>query len=125
MPDEAALLWGRPIRDERALLAAGRDLSARFHTAFLMKGGHLGGRIALDILCVPETEPVYFPAPRIRGVNLHGSGCTMSAAITAGLARGMALVDAVGLGKRYMIEAIDRRLRLGRYDVLNVLPPRG
>ncbi len=104
--DEARVLLGRPIGNLAEMAAAGGELSARYGAAFLMKGGHLAGDEAVDLLCLPGGETVEHPAPFTRGVSTHGTGCTYSAAITAGLAQGLELRAAVGQAKSYVTNAI-------------------
>lgn len=105
--DEArVLLEGRAIADPRAMQEAGTELCRRHGTAFLMKGGHLGGDMAIDLLCLPDGKVAEFHAPFIRGVQTHGTGCTYSAAITAGLALGLDLEAAVTRAKGYVTEAV-------------------
>jgi hydroxymethylpyrimidine/phosphomethylpyrimidine kinase len=71
----------------------------------LLKGGHLDDRHSDDLL-VDGDEVVWFRAPRIETRNTHGTGCTLSSAIAAGLARGMALTEAIDAAKRYLSAAI-------------------
>ena len=86
-----------------------REMGAR---AVLIKGGHLEGD-ATDVL-FDGAEWREFPAPRIATRHTHGTGCTYSAAITAGLASGLALAEAVGRAKQYIPEAIQTNPGLGR-----------
>lgn len=118
--DEAALLWGKPIRNLADLRQAGIALSDKFGVPFLVKGGHLRGKEAIDLLCCGSTVRVYKTA-MIPGANPHGTGCTLSAAIAASLAKGMKLEQAVAAGKRFITQAVRTRLRLGSHQVLNVL----
>ena len=106
--DEArALLAGRPLPDIDALRDAARELSARYGTALLLKGGHLAGDHAHDLLCTAQGTVHEYRAPFVRGVSTHGTGCTYSAAIAAWLARHPAdLPGAVGNAKRYLTAAI-------------------
>ena len=103
--DEASVLWGGPISGLAEMREAGRALCGRFGCAFLLKGGHLQGE-ALDLLVTPEGEQAEFTAPRVPGVATHGTGCALSAAITAGLARGMPLAEAIACAKRFVTRAI-------------------
>lgn len=110
--DEArVLLGGGPIRNAEELRAAGQRLADEFRTAFLMKGGHLGGDMAVDILCQPDGVTHEFSAPFTPGVSTHGTGCTYSAAITAGLAQRLDLLTAVARAKRYVSAAIGEFFR--------------
>jgi hydroxymethylpyrimidine/phosphomethylpyrimidine kinase len=103
--DEAATLLGHEITDLAAMHEAGKQLLQKYRTPILLKGGHLGGRDAIDLLFSADgvTE---FTAPFTRGVHTHGTGCTYSAAITAGLAAGLPLAKSVGRAKRFVSAAI-------------------
>lgn len=109
--DEArALLGGRAIADVAALADAGRALCARFGVPFLMKGGHLArtaGEPAVDLLVTtPDGRVEAFSAPFTAGVQTHGTGCTYAAAVTAGLAHGRPLAEAVRRAKDYVSAAV-------------------
>jgi hydroxymethylpyrimidine/phosphomethylpyrimidine kinase len=75
--------------------------------AVLAKGGHIGGDTAEDVL-VDAQGVRAFGAPRVRTRNTHGTGCTLSSAIAAYLARGRSLDEAVAAGKRYLTGALER-----------------
>jgi hydroxymethylpyrimidine/phosphomethylpyrimidine kinase len=120
--DEAALLWRKPITNLRMLDQAALALAKTFgHPAVLAKGGHLKTGQAVDVLALPEGFLQNFQAKRIPGVDPHGTGCTYSAAITAGLAKGLTVSEAVLLGKTFITRAIQRRFVIGPYQVLNHL----
>lgn len=106
---EAEVLSGRRIENARDLDSAARRILALGPRWVLMKGGHrtfdLNRNEALDIL-TDGTDTIELPAKRIDTRNTHGTGCTLSAAITAGLSRGLAVVDAVKLAKHYLTEAL-------------------
>lgn len=119
--NEAALLWGQPIRGPKDLRAAAHDLSHHFKVPFLLKGGHLHHRMALDVLC-HEDRLHEFSVPRISRLNLHGTGCTYAAAITAGLALGKPLCDAILFGKKYITRAIRDHYKIGKYQWLATVP---
>lgn len=121
--DEAALLWDRPITDLVSLEAAAQDLALEWdHPHVLAKGGHLKTGEAIDVLAAPEGITWSFSAPRIPGIDPHGTGCTYSAAITAGLAKGLTVVEAVTLGKTFINRALRKRFEIGPYQLLNHLP---
>ena len=123
--EEAALLWGRPIQNLPALEKAAVALARRFrHPQFLVKGGHLRTEQAVDVLASPEGHVREFGAKRIPGSDPHGTGCTYSAAIAAGLAKSLTLTEAVVLGKLFITRALRRRFEIGPYQLLNHLPPR-
>jgi hydroxymethylpyrimidine kinase/phosphomethylpyrimidine kinase len=77
----------------------------------LIKGGHASGK-PVDLLLTPE-GPLEFTAERIDTPHTHGTGCTYSAAITAELAKGSPLRDAVARAKRFITEAIRTNPALG------------
>lgn len=109
---EAGGLAGFEVRGRDDMERAGRailDLGAR---AVLVKGGHLEGGDATDVL-VTRDGVRELPAERIDTPNTHGTGCVLSAAITASLARGLSLDDAVDAGKRFVTEAIRHALAIG------------
>ena len=102
---EAAALSGLPVRDLDEMRAAGKELAAKYGTRVLLKGGHLGGGRATDLLFDRDAISEY-SAPFVRGVATHGTGCTYSAAITAGLARGLSINDAIARAKDFVSRAI-------------------
>lgn len=104
---EAEVLLGESITDEDAVEDAALRLSAMFGTAVLLKGGHLHGPSCLDLLA--DSGSVHrFTAERIPVIGSHGTGCTLSAAITALLACGHPLPHAVQLAKHYLTETLRR-----------------
>ena len=108
---EAAALTGLPVCDIESMRRAARCLGERTGAAVLVKGGHLAGD-AVDILW-DGAEWREYRAPRVDTRNTHGSGCTYSAAITALLALGHALPDAVARAKAFISEAIRTNPGLG------------
>jgi hydroxymethylpyrimidine/phosphomethylpyrimidine kinase len=109
--DEVRTLVGRVIHSVDEMRAAGSELVQQYGTAFLIKGGHLGGSIATDLLCTPDGRIEEFSAPFVPGVSMHGTGCTYSAAIAAGMGRGLSLREAVGEAKQFVTAAIGDFLR--------------
>jgi hydroxymethylpyrimidine/phosphomethylpyrimidine kinase len=109
---EAAVLTGMEIQSEPAMREAARRLRQLGARSILIKGGHLAGA-ANDILLHGE-EWYEFPAPRVETLHTHGTGCTFSAAITAELAAGAAIPNAVARAKTYIWEAIRSNPGLGR-----------
>jgi hydroxymethylpyrimidine/phosphomethylpyrimidine kinase len=109
---EAAVLVGRRVETLDDMHAAARALVGLGARAALVKGGHLRGD-AVDVLCdgAAVTE---LRAPRVPIAATHGSGCTLSAAIAAGLARGLPLADAVARAKRWVSAALARATPVGR-----------
>src|SRR5438034_5492850 len=108
--DEAGRLLGAKIKDRQSMHHAGKELEKRFKTGILLKGGHLPGERAVDLL-FDKAKMVEFSAPFVRGVETHCTGCTYPAAITAGLAKSLALEDAVRQAKKFVTGAITRHFR--------------
>jgi len=109
---EAAVLAGMPVETEADMKEAARRIHALGPRHVLVKGGHLEGA-AVDLLWNGR-ETIAFSVPRIPSANTHGTGCTLSAAIAAGLARGRALADAIRDAKAYVTRAIRDGFSLGR-----------
>lgn len=110
---EAEVLTGRPVTGMEEMREAARalhDMGARW---VVVKGGHLGeGEDAVDLV-YDGGEFTLLPARRTPTKNTHGTGCTFSAAITAGLARELAPFAAIERAKRYISRAIEQSLALG------------
>ncbi len=103
---EASMLTGREIAaSEEAMTAQARILTGQGARAVLIKGGHGEGAESVDLL-VTATDVRRFAAPRIPTRNVHGTGCTLSSAIAAGLAKGRSLTEAVAVAKQYITAAI-------------------
>ncbi len=109
---EAESLAGIPIHSLDDVRRAARLILDMGPRAVLVKGGHLPGD-AVDVLW-DGSDWREFPAPRIASRHTHGTGCTYSAAITAGLALGLSLADAVAHAKQFIHEAIRTAPELGR-----------
>lgn len=111
---EAAGLAGMPaVRSHADQVEAGRAILELGPRAVLVKGGHVEGTDAVDVLV--STEGVReFGAPRSTTPNTHGTGCMLSAAITAGLARGLDIEIAVGDAKDFVTGAIEHALAIGK-----------
>ncbi len=113
---EAAALLDQPVsRTEDDMLAQGQALVAQGARAVLMKGGHAMGDTSVDLLVSPAGS-VRLEAPRVATRNTHGTGCTLSSAIAAGLAKGFALGQAVSEAKDYVTAAIAASDRLAVGD---------
>ena len=109
---EAEALSGMPVRDvDDAVAAGGRILEAGCG-AVLVKGGHAPGERLVDVLVTRAGKGAVaarrFTAQRIRTRNTHGTGCVLSAAIAAELAKGRSLVDAVTRARRFLRAALGR-----------------
>lgn len=108
--EELGRLLGQPVSGEEGLHAGARELAERYDCAVLAKGGHLPGTCC-DVLALPDGGGHTWRRERIEGISTHGTGCTLSAAIAARLARGDALMEAVDAALAYVAQAIARSLR--------------
>ena len=108
---EAGVLLGREICDPDEMREAAEELSKRFGTAVLVKGGHLTGTAA-DMLYADGQIHV-FETERVETENTHGTGCTLSSAIASNLAKGMTLADAVKSAKQYLTDALKTGFDIG------------
>jgi hydroxymethylpyrimidine/phosphomethylpyrimidine kinase len=109
---EAAALTGEPFAaNELEMERQARMLLAQGAPAVLIKGGHGTSAERVDLLVTPH-ETRRLAAPRIATGDVHGAGCTLSAAIAAGLAKGLPLADACTAAKTYVSAAIFAAARL-------------
>lgn len=111
LPEAARLLNTIEAVDEASMLEQGRALLTLGPRAVLMKGGHASGAHCVDLLVTPDAV-LRLTASRNPTRNTHGTGCTLSAAIAAGLARGLSLSDAVKSAHAYLQGAIAAADRL-------------
>jgi hydroxymethylpyrimidine/phosphomethylpyrimidine kinase len=105
LPEAAKLLGSEEAKDERAMAGQAAALRRLGAKAVLIKGGHTEGAEAIDILVDSEGE-LRLAAPRVPTSNTHGTGCTLSAAVAAELAKGTSLHEAAGHAKAYVAAAI-------------------
>jgi hydroxymethylpyrimidine/phosphomethylpyrimidine kinase len=111
LPEAAVLLGTAPARDEAGMIEAAAALRGLGPAAVLLKGGHMEHEDSIDVLDDGE-EPLTLVAPRIATRNTHGTGCTLSSAIAALLARGLPLRRALREAKTYVTEALRAADRL-------------
>ncbi len=111
LPEAAVLLSEDPIEDVSEMAAACERLLALGPAWVLLKGGHLDGPESTDHLS-GGGETRRFTAPRIPTTNTHGTGCTLSSAITAGLAQGLDVIEATARAKDYVTAALKAADRL-------------
>ena len=109
---EAEVLSGMSIRDEEDMLQAAKKISDTYHCAVLLKGGH-SINDANDLLYQNGTYR-WFKGKRINNPNTHGTGCTLSSAIAANLAKGYDLEASVHRAKEYISGALADMLDLGQ-----------
>ena len=110
---EAEMLTRKSITGIGDMEEAALQIHGMGARSVLIKGGHLNGDDATDVL-FDGSEFSHFQSPRIRSRDTHGTGCVLSAAITAHLAAGKSLEDAVQPGKDFVSAAIRNGLRLGK-----------
>ena len=109
---EAEVLCGRPVRTEEDMEIAARAIHALGPRWVLVKGGHLDGD-AVDLLYGGD-EVRRISAPRVDAAGAaHGTGCTLASAVAAGLARGLAVPEAVASAKGMLTAALEHRADLG------------
>lgn len=109
---EAEALSGRKITGEQDMEEAAAEIARRFGCPVLVKGGHQVST-ANDFLLSGE-QAEWFRGKRIDNPNTHGTGCTLSSAIAANLAKGCSLREAVGLAREYLTALLEDGLDLGR-----------
>jgi hydroxymethylpyrimidine/phosphomethylpyrimidine kinase len=128
--DEAALLTGLEVKDLAGMKAAAQKLAEMGAKAVVVTGGHL--EKPTDVLCEGGTVEA-FGGDHVKSENTHGSGCTFSSAVTAQLACGQQLREAVILAKAYVFKAIEKSYGIGKgpgplnqfYRFHQEPPPRG
>jgi len=111
--EEASELAGFRVFDLASMRAAAEKIAAAGAENVLVKGGHLAGGAAIDLLRTPDGVFHEFAADHIETRHTHGTGCTYSAAITAELAQGTGLIEAIGRAKKFVTEAIRTSPGLG------------
>ena len=104
---EAAVLTGLEVADRAGMERAARALADLGPQVVLVKGGHLAGDESPDCLLASGGAPVWLEGARLPANGAHGSGCVLSAAICAELARGMEPADACVAAKRFVERAIE------------------
>ena len=111
--EEATVLAGFSVSDIASMREAAEKLVSLGAKNVLIKGGHLDADVAVDVLFEPQHGFHEFSTPRIATRDTHGTGCTYSAAITAELAKGARLRDAIGKAKEFITAAIRTAPGLG------------
>lgn len=109
---EAEVLSGMKIVDEKTMKEAAKLISEKYHCAVLCKGGH-SINDANDLL-YSNGDYHWFYGNRIDNPNTHGTGCTLSSAIAANLAKGIDLPTSITLAKEYISNALNDKLDLGQ-----------
>jgi hydroxymethylpyrimidine/phosphomethylpyrimidine kinase len=109
---EAEDLVGHPVRTDGEVRKAARELQGLGARVVVVKGGHRGGDVAVDVMFDGRNFHE-FTSPRIVTTSTHGTGCTLASAIAAFLARQEDIPDAVGHAKEYLTEALRRASPIG------------
>jgi len=109
---EAQRLSGMSINDVNDIKTAAKIMGDKFNVPFLLKGGH-GTNDSNDLL-YKNGEYIEFEGERIDNPNTHGTGCTLSSAIAANLAKGLDMEKAIAAAKEYITAAIAAQLDLGK-----------
>jgi hydroxymethylpyrimidine/phosphomethylpyrimidine kinase len=109
---EAEVLTGMSLRSEADIREAGRRILAMGPRVVLLKGGHIAGDESVDVAFTPA-ETFELRGPRIHTTSTHGTGCTLSSAIAANLALGMAEREALQRAREYVEGAIRHAPGLG------------
>lgn len=109
---EAEILYGKTIQSPADMETAAQFISDSYHCSVLLKGGH-DLNDANDLLWNDNARR-WFYGQRINNPNTHGTGCTLSSAIAANLAKGMNLEDAIAQAKEYISGALSAMLNLGK-----------
>ncbi len=104
---EAEIILNRKINTRKAFRQAAKDLAQTKASSILLKSGHFQADELIDILYIPEEDKLLeIPNQRINTANIHGTGCTLSSAIAANLAKGESLEKAIQKGLSYTHQAI-------------------
>lgn len=109
---ESEILSGMKIETEEQMVYAAKQISEKFKTAVLVKGGH-SINDANDVLYA-DGKFLWFPQERIENSNTHGTGCTLSSAIASHLAKGEPIECAINSAKKYLTECLKAGLDLGK-----------
>ena len=99
-----------------------KELSQKFGTSILLKGGHLNGDEICDVLFTRNGDVFQFHSTRIKNIDTHGSGCTLSAAISANLAKGMSVETACKNAQTYLINGMKNPVRIFKKNFINHFP---
>ena len=113
---EAELLADMPINSDMDVAAAIKKLLDMGAGAVLLKGGHFEGEAMVDWLGLPGQSPMAIPHTKVDTHNTHGTGCTLSAAITSWLGRGADMEEAVRRGQAYLHLALEKGYDIGKGD---------
>ncbi len=120
--DEAEILLGRKLATQQDMEQGALELARRYGVTALVKGGHLPGNELFDIVCQPDGAPIAYQQTRIQDIDTHGSGCTLSAATAAGLAKGLEPLEALQSARAYLRRGMEQGVRLSGERFINHFP---
>lgn len=120
--DEAAALLDRPIDNLSHMRPAAQELAQAYHANILLKGGHMEGNTLVDIIATTDGELFERPQARINSIDTHGSGCTLSAASAAWLAKGATPLAAIDHGLHYLRAGMEQPLKMTKGSFINHQP---
>ena len=104
---EAEIILGRKITSQSEFGAVAKELAKKFQVSVLLKAGHLNADILTDVLYDFENSIcMELPSKRIKSVNTHGTGCSLSSALAAFLAKGFNISESAQRAKEYITESI-------------------
>lgn len=104
---EAEIILGRKITSQSEFGAVAKELAEKFQVSVLLKAGHLNADILTDVLYDFENSScTELPSKRIKSVNTHGTGCSLSSALAAFLAKGFNISESAQRAKEYITESI-------------------
>lgn len=109
---EAKVLSGISIEEKEDMIRAAERIAEYYNGAILIKGGHLTE--TADDLLYQQGKAIWFSGNRIDNENTHGTGCTLSSAIAAFLAKGYSMEESIKNAKEYVTKAISAKLNLGQ-----------
>lgn len=109
---EAQVLSGLTVNDRQGMIAAAKKIGDDYRCSVLLKGGHSVN--AANDLLYANGELIWFEGRRIDNPNTHGTGCTLSSAVAANLAKGFTLAESVRRAKEYISGALAAMLDLGK-----------
>lgn len=120
--DEAKFILNCGEIDCENIVDCANELSKKLKTNILLKGGHLKGNKLLDVLFLKSGENFVYENSRVENVNTHGSGCTLSAAISANIALGCDLKTAVESSQKYLLRTLKNSLKIAGENFINHFP---
>ena len=110
---EAEFFLGAKISNSKEMIESAKELSRRYQTSLLLKGGHLSGKFALDVAVI-DSKVYEITTPFVESPTSHGTGCTLSSAISANLALGKNLLESIHTAKAFIYESLNCCREIGK-----------